>query len=232
MNTFRFDASGAGVEEYSGVNWHTIAPPVMLEALRRDDYVCQICGFTSTPRQPVPGVDSSRIKLGDEATGYMQISHINGNHSDNDIDNLLCVCPFCHLSDHPFQSILSGSADLVFAPGMSQFELNALAQVVHMVSDTHLHYEQAQAVHDIIMRDSDNHLRSYVSDYPSGSREDNQEKFCRAIMPYLTESTDNRHLVAPLRLFPKKLYFSEAIDYWLESTTLPVARDWKMAVYG
>ncbi len=50
------------------------------EILKRDNYTCRACGIRSEK--------------------YMEVHHINGDHTDNRPENLVTLCPMCHAVFH------------------------------------------------------------------------------------------------------------------------------------
>tara|TARA_B100000780_G_C21022685_1_gene409908 strand:- start:284 stop:1009 length:726 start_codon:yes stop_codon:yes gene_type:complete len=234
---FRWDASGLDAERYSSLSWHEGASPYALEVLSAADYTCQKegCGFRAAPFAN-PGVDKDSIFLGEDVTGYMQVSHVNGDHDDLSPGNLICVCPYCHLSDHPLESVLAGRADLICAPHHSQLEVYAIAMVINraMRLDTHVYHPDARGVLDIMMKDSDEKITDYIKEYPKrdSSRDDQQLKFCNSVRRSMLSTDEHRYLFEPLRLFPRGDYFIQAHDFWNEAFPMPQADGWMKAAYG
>lgn len=237
MLGFRWDAGGSDPGQYGSLAWHEGADTALLNVLQSADYTCQTegCGFRAAPF-PNNKLKTDTIYLGEDVTGYMQVSHLDGNHDNNNPGNLRCVCPYCHLSDHPIESVLEGRADLIYAPHISQLEVNAIAMVINRTLrlDTHVYHQDARSVLDIIMKDSDEHMSKYIKEYPAltSSREDQQAKFCISIKQSLTAGDAHRYLFEPLRLFPRADFFTLAHDFWNEREPLPQPRDWKMAAHG
>ncbi|MDA8647118.1 HNH endonuclease, partial [Porticoccaceae bacterium] len=192
------------------------------------------CGFHAAPFSDPGGEDG--VLLGEDVTGYMQVSHINGDHSDNRIDNLMCVCPYCHLSDHPMEAIITGKADLICAPYKSQLEINAIAMVINrtLCHDAGAYYKDAQELLDILMKDSDEQMSAYIKEYPKlqSSRRDQQLKFCYSIANMMMLGDENHYLFEPLRLFPRGDFFKLAHDFWNEKHPLPRLEHWAQAAYG
>lgn len=52
-----------------------------IKALRRDSFTCVICGYNRMKR-------------------VLEIHHLDKNHSNNKIENLLTLCPTCHKEKH------------------------------------------------------------------------------------------------------------------------------------
>ena len=78
----------------------------------RDNNVCQFCTF--------------------QGTGYFDVINIDGNYNNNKISNMASSCAFCtqsHFIESAGQSN-EGGGTLIYAPGMSQNQLNSLCHVV------------------------------------------------------------------------------------------------------
>ena len=60
-----------------------VKSPVLKEKLIRDgikEYKCELCGLSEWQGQPIP----------------LELHHIDGNHYNNELDNLQILCPNCH----------------------------------------------------------------------------------------------------------------------------------------
>lgn len=56
---------------------------ILKEKLLRDgikEYKCELCGFSEWQGQPIP----------------LELHHVDGNHYNNELDNLQILCPNCH----------------------------------------------------------------------------------------------------------------------------------------
>ena len=72
--------------------------------LQRDDYTCGYCGF--------------------RAEKFQIVHHIDGNHANNNEDNLETVCPMCNLVHHAGQGcVVQGIVDLYEKSNYSQNEI-------------------------------------------------------------------------------------------------------------
>ncbi len=77
------------------------------EILERDDYTCQACGIRSEK--------------------YMEVHHINGDHTDNRPENLATLCPMCHAVFHVGITGIHRRGTLVVSP-LPQLDLIKLAR--------------------------------------------------------------------------------------------------------
>jgi len=72
--------------------------------LQRDNYTCRYCGF--------------------RAEKFQIVHHMDGNHANNDEDNLETVCPMCNLVHHAGQGcVVQGLVDLYEKSDYSQNEI-------------------------------------------------------------------------------------------------------------
>ncbi len=80
------------------------------QALARDKNSCQYCGFTCSK--------------------YQEIHHLNDDHSDNRLENLITTCPFCHMCFHIGLAGQYGEGRLIFLPEIEQKDLNHLVRIM------------------------------------------------------------------------------------------------------
>lgn len=78
----------------------------------RDKYRCYYCGFTSKKHQ--------------------EIHHLNDDHEDNTMDNLVTVCPLCHQNFHLDAASTTNGGKIIWLPEFSQQELNYLCRAIFM----------------------------------------------------------------------------------------------------
>jgi intracellular multiplication protein IcmJ len=95
---------------------------VRRNVLARDKHKCQFCGFEVSPNRTAPPETS-------EASGYLEVHHLDDDHSNNDLDNLVSTCPFCHQVFHAGFSAKRGAATLAWIPEMSQASVNLMSNL-------------------------------------------------------------------------------------------------------
>jgi len=78
--------------------------------LIRNNNTCQACGFKSGK--------------------FQEVHHKDDDHSNNDKDNLVTVCPFCHKTYHLGFCGLGGFGTLIHMPELSQAALNNIVRIV------------------------------------------------------------------------------------------------------
>lgn len=81
----------------------------------RDGRKCYYCGF--------------------KADKHQEISHLNEDHSDNSMDNLVTACPLCHQSFHLDTASATNGGKIIWLPEMSQQELNYVCRAIFIAND-------------------------------------------------------------------------------------------------
>ena len=83
-------------------------------AMERDDYTCYYCGFKSMK--------------------FQEVHHLNDNHNDNTLENLVTVCTLCHQSHHLNSAAINNGAELIWLPELTQAELNHLCRALFVAN--------------------------------------------------------------------------------------------------
>lgn len=86
---------------------------VRAKARERDKNTCRFCGFKQN-----------------KVDGYIQIHHLNDDHHDNGMTNLVAACMHCHANQHIGLWGAAGEAVIIFLPEIPQFQLNHLCRTV------------------------------------------------------------------------------------------------------
>lgn len=90
-------------------DWQTIR----LKILRRDNFICQYCGY--------------------RAEKYQIVDHIDGNPNNNDDGNLQTVCQMCNLIKHAGQGcVVKGIVDLY---KVSKYNQNDIIRIAREMRD-------------------------------------------------------------------------------------------------
>jgi intracellular multiplication protein IcmJ len=79
---------------------------------KRDAYKCYYCDFVSNKHQ--------------------EIHHLNDDHDDNSLDNLVTICPLCHQSFHLDIASNTSGGEIIWLPEFSQQELNYICRATFM----------------------------------------------------------------------------------------------------
>ncbi len=72
--------------------------------LQLHDFTCQFCGF--------------------KAKKWQEVHHLDDNHNNNSIENLVTACSFCHQCHHIGLAGMTNSARLAWIPELSLVEIN------------------------------------------------------------------------------------------------------------
>ena len=81
---------------------------VRKKALERDKHSCQYCGFRSLH--------------------WQEVHHMNDDHADNRLDNLVTICPFCHNCQHIGLAGSQKEAVLIYLPQIAQSDLHHIVR--------------------------------------------------------------------------------------------------------
>lgn len=81
---------------------------VRKKALERDNHSCRFCSFRSLK--------------------WQEVHHLNDDHADNRLDNLVTACPFCHMVQHIGLAGRNEEAVLVWLPEIAQDDLHHLVR--------------------------------------------------------------------------------------------------------
>lgn len=81
---------------------------VRKKALERDSHSCRFCGFR-------------HLK-------WQEVHHLNDDHADNRLDNLVTSCPFCHMVQHIGLAGRNEEAVLAWIPEIPQHRLHHLVR--------------------------------------------------------------------------------------------------------
>lgn len=86
---------------------------------KRCDNACQYCGW----------VDSH----------YNEVSNLDENHLNNEESNLILACPLCHQCLHLGQVAAAEGGKMIWAPELTQVEINDLARVYWLTEFAQTH---------------------------------------------------------------------------------------------
>lgn len=85
---------------------------VWTEIWKRDQHKCYYCGFVSLRHQ--------------------EIHHLNDDHTNNSIDNLVTICPLCHQNFHLDTASTTNGGKIIWLPEFSQQELNYVSRAIFL----------------------------------------------------------------------------------------------------
>jgi intracellular multiplication protein IcmJ len=83
----------------------------------RDDHTCRFCGH--------------------RAVGWQEVFHVDGDHDNWLVNNLVTSCTLCHGAQHLGRSTVAQEQMLIWLPDMSQAALNSVVRRIHLVLHGH-----------------------------------------------------------------------------------------------
>lgn len=86
---------------------------VRLQALQRDSYTCRFCTF--------------------KANSWQEVHHLNDDHADNRLANLVTACMYCHLCQHIGLAGKMREATLAWIPEIPQDRLHHIVRAIQVV---------------------------------------------------------------------------------------------------
>ena len=96
------------------------------QVLKRDNNTCFYCTFKSNK--------------------FQEVHHIDDDHSNNDMKNLVTVCPICHACKHVGFSGLKNKAFLIYYPDISQVKLNYLIKLLWFGFNSKVNDNEKEAI--------------------------------------------------------------------------------------
>ncbi|MFY7697384.1 MAG: type IVB secretion system protein IcmJDotN [Legionella sp.] len=166
--------------------------PFELKVFKRDNYICQFCGF--------------------QARVYQDIINLDGDYSNNRLSNMVTSCCFC--TQCFFVESVGvggyGGGTLIYAPEITQAEINSLCHVLFCAITNDTGYKNsAQTIYRSFK------LRSQMVEdkYGEGTSDP-------AILGHLL--IDSGHIndkvatdiFADIRLLPSRAKFRKQIEHW------------------
>lgn len=80
--------------------------------LERDKKTCRFCGF--------------------RAEKFQEVHHLDDDHHNNALNNLVTVCSLCHMVHHVGLAATNGTGFLAAIPELTQVEINQIMRTVHV----------------------------------------------------------------------------------------------------
>lgn len=87
----------------------------------RDKKQCYYCGFV--------------------ADKWQEVHHLNDDHSDNSLENLVTICALCHQSFHLNTVSTTNGGDIIWLPEVSQQDLNHLCRAIFIAEEYNEHID-------------------------------------------------------------------------------------------
>lgn len=97
-----------------------------IEIIERDGAQCQFCLFRVSPKR-------DKNKESYLASGYLEVHHINDDHTNNSKENLITACPFCHMLFHVGFAGFNKQFTIIRCPWLSQSEINLLTNCLGVI---------------------------------------------------------------------------------------------------
>lgn len=176
--------------------------------LSRDSFTCQCCGFESK------GGSLSDDPASLQLSGYLEVHHLDDDHGNNDVSNLLTVCPFCHQVFHfGFAGHRDGGV-LGYIPELTQAQVNNLFQIigVTLYRDNELS-SLAEKLNEFIIEQSTERLENLYGETASDPK-----VFVHAVLSMSESQYENRaEFLKGIRLIPNVSMqgpFSKHIAFW------------------
>ena len=86
-------------------------------AIARDRHTCRFCGHV--------------------ATAWQEVFHLDGDHDNWAVDNLVTACTLCHGGQHLGRPTVEQEQVLIWLPDMSQAALNCVVRHIHLTLHAH-----------------------------------------------------------------------------------------------
>lgn len=187
---------------------------VRRSVLSRDKYTCRFCGFQTAPNRTAPPESS-------EASGFLEVHHLDDDHAHNLMPNLASTCPFCHQVFHAGFAGKREAATLAWIPEISQANINLMCNLAFCIEHRALQDKAAAAY----LGDASRMLKSFrdrsdALDQLFGEGYITM-KTLPAILMALHRSNlyDQRDkLFSGLRLIPEAEPFKNNIAWWCRAT--------------
>ncbi len=181
--------------------------------LERDRYTCRYCGFATIPkREAPPGLR--------EASGFLEVHHLDDNHANNRPQNLVTVCPFCHQVFHCGNAGQRDAAQVIWLPWLRQEDLNLL---VNCAAVALVRGNDAAQEANTLMTWLEYQEGPVVSLY--GEAMAHADALGTALMGIHKEDpalyAERRRVLWGVRLLPKVDAFERAVKWWAERAWLP-----------
>lgn len=96
---------------------------IRMKVIERDHFTCVYCGLQTQGNEDAPGHTL-------EASGGLHVHHIDDDHNNNTEDNLISVCPLCHMVHHIGFAASRGYCHFIYLPEIRQEDLNILVHCI------------------------------------------------------------------------------------------------------
>ena len=193
-----------------------------LSVVKRDRFTCQGCGLQVSPQKKAQDMSL-------KATGYLEVHHKDNNHQNNQMKNLITLCPFCHQVFHLGFAGSQQKIQLIYLNSISQADLNILCVSLGIAMFRgHDIGEHATSLYDLL-ESQKWELQNYY-----GSEFNDPQKIASALIKiyrHRPSAYKKRELFfKSIRVLPNLNKFIPQITYWSDNIFLPVKQwqeNWK-----
>lgn len=161
-----------------------------------------------------------------KADKYQDVHHLNDNHQDNAMDNLVVSCKLCHACFHMGLAGQNDSAWLIYFPEVSQAELNLMVRSIFVVRKIGNEIEKklAESYWDELMA----RAQPVIDQWGSAKAVD----FANKLLELPQENYESREgAMMPLRLLVSsrsKMVGDKAVTYWASMFEKIPTKIWHM----
>lgn len=165
------------------------------EILIRDEYTCQYCEYRSLR--------------------FQEVHHLNDDHNDNEVENLVTVCSLCHATQHLWFSGMKDRGDIIYLDpkiySISQPELNQWVRILWV----------AELGNDRTMSASAKTTLVRLSKAKVEARKKIGSSDAEVLGDYLVNLDDKQYAnrdkhLAGFFFLPSKVGFKRQVQYWAE----------------
>lgn len=197
-------SSAHGTESDAGYRKHSKTKEAWNKVWTRDKYRCYYCGFHSPKHQ--------------------EIHHLNDDHDDHSLDNLVTICPLCHQSFHLDVVSNTAGGEIIWLPEFTQQELNYLCRAIFIAieeAEIAESKEQETPGYAKIARVFEQSLkeRALIVNQHFQNGASDPAIFANALINMSEEDYNRReNLLKPFKLLHFKTRFPVQIKYWRTNT--------------
>lgn len=207
--------------------------------------------FQAVRRSILETFDYTCVYCSHRSEKYQEVHHGDDDHKNNDPKNLWCTCPLCHQVFHIGLAGMRDGAEIVYVPELSQAEINQLALVIWLVTETNenrfkdpqdrLYFSKLSGRAKSIQGFLENRRGAVLLKLKAALKEENSfppELLDKIKLSHITPnllsnvlmSLDDQayerraELLGGLRMLPKPARFQERVKHWSaeQDAVLPV----------
>lgn len=162
------------------------------KVLERDNYSCVYCGFKSLR--------------------WQELHHLDDNHSNNKLDNVVTTCPLCHQCYHLGIAGTTSGGSIIWLPEITQEELNHLVRTIFVAQFYDQHVEINQAAN--LLYETLKTRELFVEQNLAAGASDPGLLGQALLKMKPNDYKEREKFLQNLRLLPSKSRFVNQIDYW------------------